>query len=362
MRVLLLTRYSRMGASSRVRSLQYAEALRQMGVEVHACALLDDDYLKARYAHERISLIKLADAYLRRLRLLLRSARYDVVWIEKELFPNWPAWFEGLLRRAGVPYLVDYDDAIFHGYALSSNPLKRLLRNKIDRVMRSASLVVGGNSYLLDHAKRAGAAKVALLPTVIDIQRYTIATEKPSGDRLVIGWIGSPTSAQYLRPLLPVLERLREHFDFEFTVVGARLDTGRYPFTRCVGWREQTEVDEIRRFDVGVMPLPEGPWEQGKCGYKLIQYMACGIATVASPVGVNPDIVQEGDTGFLAATEAQWLDALSRLLSDAQLRKNMGRRGRERAEQHYCLQVTAPRLLHLLQGVASGGKERPCAA
>ncbi|GIZ51613.1 glycosyltransferase family 4 protein [Noviherbaspirillum aridicola] len=362
MRILLLTRYSRMGASSRVRSLQYAEALRQMGVEVHACSLLDDDYLRARYAGQRISLMRLGDAYLRRLRLLLRASRFDVVWIEKELFPNWPAWFEALLAKAGVPYLVDYDDAIFHGYALSSNPLKRLLRNKIDHVMRRASLVVGGNRYLLDHATRAGAARVALLPTVIDIRRYTVAPDTAPAGRPVIGWIGSPTSAQYLGALLPVLARLRERFDFEFAVVGAELDTSRYPFMRCIRWQEQTEVDEIRRFDVGVMPLPDGPWEQGKCGYKLIQYMACGKPAVASPVGVNADIVKDGVTGYLAATDAQWLDALSRLLGDAPLRRCMGMRAREAAEQRYCLQVTAPQLLALLESVAQRGKERACAA
>lgn len=362
MRILLLTRYSRMGASSRVRSLQYAEALRQMGVQVHACALLDDDYLRARYARRRVSLLKLGDAYLRRLRLLLRAPRFDVVWIEKELFPNWPAWFETLLRRFGVPYLVDYDDAIFHGYALSPNPLKRLLRHKIDHVMRGASLVIGGNRYLLDHATRAGATRVAFLPTVIDIRRYPVVPGRGETDKPVIGWIGSPSSARYLHSLLPVLERLRERFDFEFAVVGAQLDNTRYPFMRCIGWREQTEVEEIRRFDIGVMPLPDGPWEQGKCGYKLVQYMACGKPAVASPVGVNPDIVQDGVNGYLAGTESEWLEALARLLSDAQLRRLMGARGREAAERHYCLQVTAPRLLQLLESVARKEGGQSCAA
>lgn len=362
MRVLLLTRYTRMGASSRMRSLQYAEALRQMGVEVHACALLDDDYLRARYARRPVSLFKLGDAYLRRLRLLLRAPRYDVVWIEKELFPNWPAWFESMLTRAGIPYLVDYDDALFHGYASSRNPLKRLLRNKIDHVMRGASLVVGGNRYLLEHAARAGAARVAFLPTVIDIRRYRGSPPAAQTQRSVIGWIGSPTSAQYLQPLLPVLERLSQTVDFEFAVVGAELDSARYPFMRCIRWSEKTEVDEIRRFDVGVMPLPDGPWEQGKCGYKLIQYMACGKPAVASPVGVNADIVQHGVNGFLAGGEQQWLDALTRLLSDAELRARMGSRGRDMAEQDYSLQVTAPRLLKLLESVAARGREQSCGA
>lgn len=362
MKVLLLTRYTRMGASSRMRSLQYVEVLSEMGVDFEVRALLDDTYLRTIYAKKRVPLLTLVRAYGQRLRLLMQARDFDLVWIEKELFPNWPAWFEWLLARMNVRYLVDYDDAIFHNYDLSSNPVKRLLRKKIGKVMQHSALVIGGNSYLLKHATRSGAAKVALLPTVIDIRRYQFAPDGMGGDRLVVGWIGSPSTARYLQPLLPVLARLAKKYPLEFSVIGASIDADCYEFVRCEKWSEETEVAQIARFDVGVMPLPDGPFERGKCGYKLIQYMACGKPSVASPVGVNVDIVKEGINGFLAASEQEWYEALDMLLGDRAMRFEMGRRGREIAEQQYCLQVTAPRLYRLLESVHAEGKQRRHAA
>jgi glycosyltransferase involved in cell wall biosynthesis len=349
MRVLLLPRYSRMGASSRLRTLQYLDVLAAHGVEVQVCSLLDDAYLQAIYSKRKVAVAALLRAYWKRLRILTQAPRFDLVWIEKELFPNWPSWFEWLLARTKVPYVVDYDDAIFHNYGMAANPLKRLLKNKIAGVMRHAALVVAGNSYLMRHAAEAGAARVALLPTVIDIRRYRAVSTLPQRDRLVVGWIGSPTTARYLQPLLPVLARLAAIFPLDFTVVGAELDASRYGFVRHIVWHESTEAAEIGRFDIGVMPLPDGPWENGKCGYKLIQYMACAKPVVASPVGANRDIVQHGTNGFLAATADEWFDALAQLLADAGLRQTMGRRGRALAEEKYCLQVSAPCLLQLLE-------------
>lgn len=368
MKVLLLTRYSRMGASSRLRSLQYLDALAAAGVEVRACPLLDEHYLKAIYAKRGMPVFHVLRAYLRRLRLLLGARNFDVVWIEKELFPNLPAWFEWLLARARVPCVVDYDDAVFHNYDLSAHPMKRLLKHKIDNVMRHADLVLAGNHYLLRRAVKAGARQVALLPTVVDIARYRSVPVPAPQERLVIGWVGSPSTVRYLRALLPVLTRLAARFPIELAVIGAQLDIqveaqagtpASLPFAvKHIRWTEDTEAAEIARFDIGVMPLDDGPWEQGKCGYKLIQYMACGKPVVGSRVGANVDIVEAGASGFLAGNEDEWFEALGRLLADPPLRHAMGYRGRALVEEKYCLQVTAPLLVGHLCEVAARRPER----
>jgi glycosyltransferase involved in cell wall biosynthesis len=361
MRVLVLTRYSRMGASSRLRSLQYIDVWSTLGThDFHVHSLLNDAYLQSLYAKRRVSVSAFMRAYGYRMKLLLQARNFDVVWFEKELFPNFPACFEWWLVLSGVPYVVDYDDAIFHNYDLSTNLFKRALKNKIRGVMRCAALVVSGSTYLAQYAIDSGASLVALIPTVVDIHRYPRQAPNVSGDRLVIGWIGSPTTVKFLRPLIPVLAKLAEIFPLELTIVGAELEVYSYGFIHCIAWHEDTEVEEISRFDIGIMPLPDEPWERGKCGYKLIQYMACSKPVVASPVGTNVDIVKHGVNGFFADSEKSWFDALFRLLSDPDLRHSMGQEGRMLVEKKYCLQVTAPKLLDLLRQVVSQNKAIGC--
>jgi glycosyltransferase involved in cell wall biosynthesis len=351
MNVLVLTRYSRMGASSRLRMLQYIGTASFGETRFECFPLLDDDYLRAIYAKRPVSPWRLLRAYARRLGVLWSAKRFDALWIEGELFPNLPSFFECLLARLGIAYMVDYDDAIFHNYDKSRNPVKRLLRNKIAAVMRHAALVVPGNLYLAGYARQAGARRVEMLPTVVDANRY-VPTHGSDGSRVVIGWMGSPTTVKYLEPILPVLGRLAVQFPIELAVVGARLNSASYPFVHCRAWSETTEVAEIGRFDVGIMPLLDDHWSRGKCGYKLIQYMACGKPVIASPVGMNTEIVDEGVNGLLAATDEAWLSALSLLASNRQIRQTMGERGRAMVEQKYCLQVTAPKLVAMMRGIA----------
>jgi glycosyltransferase involved in cell wall biosynthesis len=361
MKVLVLTRYSRMGASSRMRSLQYIDAWAANEHEFHVQPLLGDAYLRTLYRNESVPFSMLVAAHIDRLRMLLRVRDFDLVWFEKELFPKVPACFERLLSYSGVPYVVDYDDAIFHNYDLSDHPLQRLLKNKIKVVMQKAELVVCGNDYLVQYARRSGARHVEKLPTVVDLRRYPVS-ESDSGDRpLVVGWIGTPATAKFLHGLLPAMERLAEKFPLEFAVVGPQLDTAERRFMTCTAWSEDNEVEQLSRFDIGVMPLPDEPWEQGKCGYKLIQYMACGKPVVASPVGVNKRLVENGRNGFLAASEPEWILALTSLLSDPGLRRSMGRNGRALVEREYCLQVTAPVLLEWMERIVYEHRINPCA-
>ncbi|MCF8026403.1 MAG: glycosyltransferase family 4 protein [Desulfobacteraceae bacterium] len=351
MRILLLTRYARLGASSRLRALQYLPYFESFGWQVDPAPFFSNAYLEKLYAGKP-TWKEAQLAYWGRIRALARAGRYDLVWVEKEILPFLPAAAERMLKALGIPYMVDYDDALFHRYDLHRLRVVRvLLGRKIDEVMKNATLVVAGNQYLADRAGNAGAKRVEIVPTVIDLTRYPAVDDQPDkcSGPLVVGWIGTPGTSRYLYPLKNVFKSLQSQFNVRFAAVGAtRQSLGDLP-VESWHWSEDTEVDSIRKFDIGIMPLEGSPWERGKCGYKLIQYMACGLPVVASPVGVNAEIVEPGVNGFLAGDGARWRESLAALLADVESRWQMGRMGRKKVESRYCLQVQAPRIETLLR-------------
>ncbi len=352
MQVLLLTRYERLGSSSRVRFYQYIPYLTAQGIKIVNAPFFDDHYVRNLYSGRRTSVKTILGSYLKRLSVLTRSTSFDLLWVEKELFPWMPAWFEAFFHTLKIPYIVDYDDAIFHRYDKHSSLLVRtLLEHKIDRVMRYANMVVAGNDYLAERAIKAGAQKVEYLPSVVDVSQYTIH-EPLSNSIFRIGWIGAPVTASYLNLVREVLTELSRESNVSFVLIGA----GNFPQfpevpTEILPWSEDLERNISRKFDVGIMPLVDGPFERGKCGYKLIQYMASSLPVVASPVGVNRQIVEPQVNGYLANSSKDWLIALRELRDNIQKRKMMGQAGRQKAEQMYNLQVTAPRLLNLLSSL-----------
>ena len=356
MKVLLLSRYGRLGASSRLRSYQYLPYLTAHGIEVTVAPLLEDEYILSLYAGSRKDWGAIFAAYQRRLRHLLRSRSFDMVWFEYELFPMLPAWAESALRRLRVSTVVDYDDAVFHRYDRHSNRwVRRILGRKIDTVMGTATLVVAGNGYLAERARAAGACWVEQLPTVIDLECYT-PPAKISGTPYAVGRIGSPATVKYLGLIRGPLQVLcRDGDAILVTIVAAPVNSDGLKVEQWA-WTEETEVDCLHHLNVGIMPLPDTPFERGKCGYKLIQYMACGLPVVASPVGVNCEIVEHGLNGFLAQTEEEWIKALSTLRDSPDLRARLGAAGRRKIEEHYCVQVTAPRLHGILCEAAAQGR------
>jgi glycosyltransferase involved in cell wall biosynthesis len=351
-RVLFLSRYARLGSSSRLRLYQHLPYLQDAGIEVTLAPLFGDDYVRDLYGG-KIAKLSVLKAYAVRLGFMLNAGRFDAVWVEKEMLPWIPAWLELGLLPARVPMIVDYDDAVFHRYDQHRLSLVRsLLGRKIDKVMRRADLVIAGNEYLANHARKAGAARVEILPTVVDVARYGVSTPESGGQALpTIGWIGSPATAHFLHMIAPALREVVTRKLAQAVAVGANADQlGDLP-VKALPWSEATEVADIRRFDIGIMPLPDAPFERGKCGYKLIQYMACGKPVVASPVGVNGVIVRDGVDGILAATHQEWASALTRLIADRVLRQQMGREGRRRIELDFSLQKAAPRFAHLIESV-----------
>ena len=352
-KVLLLTKYGMKGASSRLRTRQYLPYLRDYKVQVEHSALFSDSYVDFVYSKGRHSILLSIFYFFRRLLVLCTSFRYDVIWIEKELFPYAPAWAERLLYILNIPYIVDYDDAIFHNYDLSkSNFVRRFLGRKIDTVMKHAQTVVAGSSYLESRAILAGASHTIVIPTVVDVDRYPIQFERTRNPP-VIGWIGSPSTEKYVAALDRVFIEIRKRHHVRFIAVGATkklADALPGIDLEIVPWDENTEADYISQMTVGIMPLFDGPWEKGKCGYKLIQYMACQIPVIASGIGVNAEIIDEETCGFVVTSDDEWLAALEQVLLRWDIADKMGVNGRRRVEECYSIQANVSTLARVLKG------------
>lgn len=357
MKILLLTRYGPLGASSRVRCLQYLPALQAAGMDITVEPLLGDDYVRGLY-QGRIPWRRVAAGYARRLGAWRRIPNFDLIWLQKEALPWLPGWVEARLLGRKVPVVIDYDDAWYHRYESHRHGIvRRLLANKVGQVVRRAAVVVVGNESLAERMRDAGAKCVEILPSVVDVGKYPPSAKPTTAGRLTIGWIGSPATAHYLKSITPVLQKMAEVHDVRVVAVGARADQMRGLPIEARPWSLETEVREIGGFDIGIMPLPDEPFERGKCGYKLIQCMAAGVPVVASPVGANAAIVRDGVEGCLATTHPEWLQALQSLAQDPARRERMGNAGRLRVAENYSLQACAPKLTQLLRSAAADKPE-----
>jgi glycosyltransferase involved in cell wall biosynthesis len=350
MRVLYLTKYSRNGASSRLRSFQYFPLLKKEGIRITVKPFFDEKYLNDLYLGKKIPKSSLMKFYLNRFAVLFKIHKYDVIVIEKELFPYFFSWFEKILYLFNVKYVVDYDDAIFHNYDLNTNWLIRfLLKNKIKNVMKYSSCVLAGNYYLANKAKKSGAVKTIIFPTVIDVDKYKVKEYTAIRNTINIGWIGSPTTFKYLKNIAPTLSKLNTKYPFELHIIGASENLDFNGTLKYLKWSELNEADLISSLDIGIMPLENTPWELGKCSYKLIQYMGCGLPTVASAVGMNKQVIDHGINGFLVHNENDWIEKLGILINDANLRKQFGATGRKKIEQEFSLQHNIQTLIPLLK-------------
>ena len=359
MKVALLTKYGDLAASTRQRFNQYGPFLEGEGFELTPRPLLDDSYLERLYKGSGRDNRHVFSRYFNRLIWLLSKPDTDIIWLHCELFPFLP----GLIERIGCwprkPIIFDYDDAIFHNYDQHESGLVRhFLGRKLQSTIGGAEIVTAGNAYLADYA-RSFCPRVEIVPTVVDLNAYSRRPKPFSASVLTIGWIGTPSTwIEYMAPIMPLMIKEAEAAGARIAAVGAGRAAAAHPFLDNLQWTEETEVARIHAMDIGIMPLTDTPWARGKCGYKLIQYMACGIPVIASPVGVNTEIVEHGVNGFLASSDAEWAEALQTLLRDANLRARMGEAGRRKVEREYSLQVWGPRVAQMLRDVATRCKSR----
>ncbi len=356
-KILFLTRFSELNAYTRYRVTQYLPLVREAGLDCTLHSLFPDTYLKHTYSAKSrsraLSTLSplIVTSLARRWWLLVRYTRkYDAVFLQYEALPYAPLSFERPLFRSGVPVVVDYDDAINLMYEHHPNRfLRRLLEPKIRGIVAGSSHVITANRNLSDWAKQFN-EHVTIIPNSLDLRKVkrTVPRNRHN-DRPVIGWIGTPVTARYLRLLERPLQALQSRHDFVLKVIGAPRFTMAGIDVHAVPWSEATESDELTTCDIGIMPLPNDAWARGKSALKVIQYLATGIAAVASPVGANIDVLKDGHNGFLAETDDEWTEKLAVLIEDPLRREQLARAGRRTVEEHFSLETNAPVFVEVLQ-------------
>jgi len=350
-RGLVFAKYSTLAASTRQRIVQAMPYLEQAGIALNIHPLFDNDYLARLFSGQSRSAVGVANAYVKRVARLLNTRDYDFLWVHYELFPYLPGFMERLIGISGKPVLYDFDDAIFHQYDQNPRALVRaLLGKKLVPLLRRTDIALCGNAYLRAYASQY-CTRTELIPTTVDISVYTLRALTEPGAAVTVGWIGSPSTWRYCEALTGVLEEFISLPGRAVLVVGAQRAADSGSSFEFRDWSEADEIADIQRMDIGIMPVPDEPWARGKCGYKLIQYMACGIPVVASPVGVNREIVQHGVNGFLASTNQEWREALECLATDSGLRQRMGQAGRARAVAEYSIQRYGPQMAKLIHSL-----------
>ncbi len=338
----------------RYRLEQWEPRLRQFGVEITFAPFEDRELNAVLYDQGRWlrKMWLLSKAFGRRRRLMKSVPKYDAVYIFREAALFGPPVFERSLHAAGVPIIFDFDDAIFVPDKSPANGRLSLLKmaGKTREICHLASHVMVGNPYLADYARRVN-PNVTIVPSTIETDVYRIFSSDDHSGTPVIGWTGSYSTLQHLESLAPVLRRLARMERFRLRVIGpsaCRLDG---LDVETITWKSSTEVDDLRPISIGIMPLPENEWTKGKCGMKALQYMGLGIPTVCSPVGVNTEIIRDGQNGFLAANDDQWIEKLTLLLRSPELRKRIGLAGRQTVEEAFSAAVQVPRVYEVFRSL-----------
>ncbi len=334
----------------RFRFEQWDPYLRDEGIEIRYSPFLDarSSALLKQPGHNLAKTIHILTALLRRLKEGVTIRDADVVYVFREDALLGPAWAVRTLRSRHIPFVYDFDDAVWVNYRSPANPLFSHLRwsGKTAAYCRLAKHVLAGNDTLRAYAAEAGGS-VTVVPTTIDTKTY-VPSRRPANPVPIIGWSGSYSTEPYLELIRPALEQLSRSHRFRLVVIGG----GRFQLSGAPvehrPWRSATEVADLSDLDVGVMPLPDAAWERGKCGLKALQYMALGIPPVVSPIGANRGIVQDATNGFLAESPADWTRLLGQLLTDEGLRSRLGNAARRSVEQQYAASVHAPRVARVL--------------
>lgn len=357
MNVLFVLPYPIEAPSTRYRVYQYLPYLAANGINAVVSRFIDSSAFFWRLYRPGGVVTKatyFARRTLHRLLDLTRVRQFDAIFIQREALPIGPAFFETLTARLGCPIIYDFDDAIYLPRASAANRWVSWLKQpaKTAEIIRRSQRIIVGNRVLYDYARQYNEA-VTVIPSSIDMAAYPIRPHQPAqADEVTLGWVGSGSNLEYLHDLAPALRQLSQNHTIRIEVVGGKIELAGLT-VHCRPWQLKNEISDLHGFDIGLMPLPDTPWTRGKGGFKAIQYMGVGLPVVASPVGINTEIIQHGVNGLLASSTEEWVAALTHLVEDARLRRRLGQAGRATVAAHYSTQVNGPRLLQVLQSVAA---------
>ena len=346
MRIVYLASTSALGPASRYRIYQFHRFFAEAGIQLEILPALEDEWLQAEfYTGQRRRLSRLtagASGLLRRMRQLAPLRDADLVIVERELFPKLPGFLENYLLRRHQGYGIEFDDAIY---------LSPGRRSKYPNLVKNASFVIAGNEHLANWASQHQ-ANVHIVPTCVDTTRYQQKSDYALPARPEVGWVGLSSNLPYVSSITQELREPLASHQARLHILSSRPGNLELP-TLFTPWSMAVETSVIEQFDVGLMPLPDTDFARGKCGLKILQYMAAGVPVIASAVGINRTIIEHGVNGLLVETPGQWSEALHTLLGDTERRASMGRAGRRTVETQYSTETWGPKLVKLYQELAS---------
>lgn len=309
----IFTKYSTQGATSRYRSFAFASRLSEMNYNIEIQSFMPIDYLNRLFSNQPKQKSRILLSYLERCLAVFRSSQNLI--IERELFPYLPYGIEKRFLQ-GKNYILDYDDNVWEDYRG-----KKMLEGKYDNLVKNAAGIIVGNNFLDEYVKKLN-PNVIKIPTVINLDTYQTNAAQQKFERFSLVWIGSPITYRYIEAFSSMFQTLAKTLDFDLIIIASKTLEGRAisgVSMKFYDWSSETEVALLKQSHIGIMPLNDDPFSQGKSGFKLIQYQAAGLPSVASPVGENCTIIQEGMNGFLPKTHNEWIDAITQLHNDSAL-------------------------------------------
>jgi glycosyltransferase involved in cell wall biosynthesis len=325
--------------SQRFRFEQYFNTLEQKGFKCDFSYIITEQfdriiYSKGKYPAKAAVFFF---CFCWRVKDVFRAGKYDIIFIQREAFMTGTILFEKLFSRSGAKLVFDFDDTIWLSDASPVNKRLSWLKHpeKTGEIIKICDLIIAGNAYLASYAKQFN-SNVVVIPTTIDTEEYQkqgISTR----DTVTIGWSGSFSTVKYFEQVVPILKTIKEQYGdkVKFALIGDEHYTNTDLDIQGIKWCKETELSELSRFDVGIMPLPDDQWSRGKCGLKGLQYMALEIPAIMSPVGMNTEIISDGVNGFLVGSDEEWVKKLSFLIDSKPLREKIGRKGRETVVARY---------------------------
>jgi glycosyltransferase involved in cell wall biosynthesis len=355
-RILFLVPYPLGQApSQRFRFEQYLPILAAHGHQYRLASFISETTWHILYkpGHMFRKVLGIIAGFSRRVFLLSCVPTYDIVFIHREAAPIGPPVLEWIIAKIFKKRIVyDFDDAIWIPNISAANKIAAGIKwhSKVGSICRWAYRNSCGNNYLADYARRFNRQTVVNPTTIDTVGLHNQIRDQLASGPLVIGWTGTHSTLKYIKPVLPVLARLEaEGFEFEFRVISNQVPEIVVPLRSLtfVPWRKETEIIDLSSFHFGIMPLEDDPWANGKCAFKALQYMALGMPAVVSPVGMNTEVVQDGYNGYICQTSDEWYEALHKLLTNTQLRVQLGRAARKTVENQYSVKSNVINFLKL---------------
>jgi glycosyltransferase involved in cell wall biosynthesis len=357
-KVLIITNHRKdRSPGQRFRFEQYLDFLSSNGYELHFSNLFNED--DDRKLYSKGSIMDKFLIYRKCLKVRKDNLKnindYDIIFIFREAIMTGSIKFEKAFSKSRAKLIYDFDDAIWIPNVSDANKRFEFLKDssKTGKIIELCDMVFAGNQYLADYASKFN-NNVKIVPTTIDTDEY-IKQKVNKSDKICIGWSGSITTIQHFEYAIPFLRELKNKFgdQIEFKVIGDVNYVNEELSIKGLAWNKQTEIRDLSTFDIGIMPLPDDEWANGKCGLKGLQYMALEIPTIMSPIGVNSEIINDGINGFLASEINEWVDKISLLIRNENLRKSIGFEARKTVNKKYSVHSTQNKYLEYFNQLIS---------